>query len=291
MKPQTIDTSFARAASMLLASHRETRILLVGCGGTGSWLAPAVARLARVMIEAGRDVRVTFIDHDSVEAGNIPRQSFCFAEISQNKAIALASRYGAAWGLEIAAVPQPFTPKLVRADYDTLTLMLGCVDNAAARKAMHEALKMNRADAVHRVWWLDCGNYADGGQVLLGSAHSAAHLEGAFKSARVCTALPSPALINPDLLKARPEETGKRMGCAELIAANMQSLTVNQHVAAVAADYLTRLLTGGQLKIFATDFNQAAQSSRSRAITPEEVAAVVRKPVEFVLVKAKGAGR
>ena len=286
-----IDTSGARAAQVLIASMTEILITLVGCGGTGSWLAPSIARLTRLLSESGRKVKVTFVDPDIVEAVNIPRQNFCDAEIGQNKAIALATRYSAAWGIEIAAVPFRFNPEKTRGSYNTMTILVGCVDNAAARRSINEAMKWRNSKDVPKCWWLDAGNYADGGQVLLGSASTSASLESSFTTARICQALPSPAMQNPDLLKARPEEASKhKMSCAELQAANLQSLTINQHVAAIAADYLTRLLTGGKLKIFSTDFNQSVQSARSTAITPEAVASLIGKPVEFVM-KAKGAAR
>ncbi len=287
MTNQIIDTSFARAARLMLAAQ-PVQIVMVGCGGTGSWLAPSIARLARVLSESDRKIKVVFVDHDEVEPVNIPRQNFYDAEIGQNKAIALATRYGQFWGLEIAAVPFRFDPVKARGSYNTLTIVVGCVDNAAARRSINEAAKWNNSKGAPRFWWLDCGNYADGGQVLLGSASTAAQLEAAFTTPKICTALPSPAMQNPDLLKARPEEAGKRMSCAELQAANLQSLTINQHAAAIAADYLTRMLTGGKLRICETNFNQDAQSSRSTAITPEAVAAMIKKPVEFVM-KAKGA--
>ncbi len=280
---QQVDTSFAQAARLLLPQRDRAEIFLIGCGGTGSWLAPALARLSVVSRDCGRDVRLTFIDGDTVEAGNIPRQNFCNAEIGQNKAIALATRYSAAWGLEIAAVPQMVKPQHLGISYSTIAFLIGCVDNAAARKTLAGCLEHNSNQEAHRVWWLDCGNSNESGQILFGSAPTAKHLAGCFKSAKVCTALPSPALVAPDLLKPRPEELpDNRMSCAEMMQANLQSLAVNQRVAAEAADYLMRLLTGQPLKRFATFFDLPSGSAKSRAITPEEIAALIKKPVEYL---------
>jgi PRTRC genetic system ThiF family protein len=240
-----------------------------------------------VLKESSRAVSVTFVDHDYVEEQNIPRQNFCDAELGMSKAVALAHRYGAAWGLEIAVVPERLTQDTRLLDPRNLTIIVGCVDNAAARKAISLSLKMGgksvRMGETPRVWWLDCGNSADNGQVLLGSAPSAGHLEGAFPAGKVCRALPSPALQMPDLLVAKPEElSDKKMSCAEMMAANMQSLAINQRVAAEAADYLMRMLTGQPLKRFATYFDLKSGSARSKAITPEEVSRVIRKPIDFV---------
>lgn len=70
----TPDLSFLEARSILLAEHRAVQLLQVGCGGTGSHVARAVAQVARVLAERGTDVRVTFVDPDLVEPRNVPRQ-------------------------------------------------------------------------------------------------------------------------------------------------------------------------------------------------------------------------
>jgi PRTRC genetic system ThiF family protein len=272
-KPQQPDLSFARAANLMLARRDETRISLVGCGGTGGWLAPAVARLAYVLKEQGRDVKIAFYDPDHVEEKNIPRQNFCTAEIGRNKAITLAARYGAAWGLEIAAIPHRFDPaKPAFHSYSALHIICGCVDNAAGRKVIAETLKKNRAGEAPGVWWLDSGNSKESGQVILGSASTPAMLKGCFQTEKICAALPSPFLVEPSLMNALPEESSaKKMNCAEMMIANMQSLEVNQQVAAIAAGYLTRMLTGAPLKRFATYFDLPTGSTVSKAITPENI--------------------
>lgn len=268
--PIIVDTSFARAAQLVIANRNRAHLTLVGCGGTGSWLSPAIVRIARMVRDQDREATVTFVDPDFVEETNLYRQNFCQAELGRNKAVALASRYSAAWGIEIGARAERFT-STPRVDWNDVHVLIGCVDNAAGRKALSRALSANRGNDAPRLWWLDCGNSKEHGQVLLGSA-STKNLEGAFPSPKLCQALPSPALQRPDLLKAQPEEQNeKRMSCAELVAANAQSLSINQRVAAEAADYLVRMLIGPALKKFATDIDLVTGSARSKAITPEEV--------------------
>jgi PRTRC genetic system ThiF family protein len=279
-----IDTSFARAATLLLPRRDVVQIYLVGCGGTGSWLAPSIARIAKVAQDGGQNVRLTFIDGDHVEDKNIPRQNFCSAEVNLNKAVTLANRFGAAWGLEVSAIPQMFARSMFHAGYNELSIIIGCVDNAAARRLIASCLDANKTSNAHNAWWLDCGNYNDGGQVLLGSAPTPKEMKGAFVSAKTVTALPSPALQSPDLLVPRKEETGAKMSCAEMMAANLQGMAVNQHVAAIGAAYLSKMILGEPLKIFATSFNQHAMSAVSKPITIETIAATCGK-VELMKVK------
>jgi len=279
-----IDLSYLKAARLLLAEHHTVRITLVGCGGTGSWLAPSIVRLARSLKDAGRGVEVVFVDPDKVEPKNTLRQNFCDAEVGLPKAHALASRYGLAWGLGITAVKDRFDPSSVSHVWNTLVIMVGCVDNADGRAQLTRALSHNRRGSAPHIFHLDCGNTAEAGQVYLGTAAEAADLKGAFISPGFCQTLPAPALQQPALLVPRPEEkTDNNLSCAEIQQANFQSLCVNQKVAAEAADYLLRLATGGELRRFATYFDLASGSSRSRYTTPEEVASVIDRPLSYVI--------
>ena len=281
-KIQPVDLSYARAASLMLPVYESLRFVLVGCGGTGSWLAPSVARIARLQRDPGREVEVIFFDHDEVEPKNIPRQNFCDAELGRNKAVTLAARFSAAWGVEISAVPRRFNQDNFQPAYNSLTLLIGCVDNAAARKEMNKVADWLGA------WWLDCGNDESSGQVIVGSETDAGGMEGAFTpSCKICKKLPAPSLVAPDLLQARPEESAaSKMSCAEIQIANAQSLAVNQTVAAIATDYLTRLTQGG-LKRFATYFDLESGSMRSRYITVNEIAGVIKKPADFLIQAPK----
>src|SRR5882672_406671 len=167
---QPIDLSYARAARLMLPVYDHLRLALVGCGGTGSWLAPSVARIARLQREQGRQVEVVFYDHDHVEPKNIPRQHFCEAELGRNKAVTLAARYSAAWGVEISAVPHKFKSANVSAHHNALTILIGCVDNAAARREIAGVVSRLVNSNSSPYWWLDCGNDESSGQVIAGSA-------------------------------------------------------------------------------------------------------------------------
>lgn len=279
-----IDLSFLRAATLALAEHDRVDLWLVGCGGTGSSVSRAVAQVARVLEEEGRRVGITFVDPDLVEPKNVPRQMFAEAEIGMYKAEALALRYAAAWGLDIRVVTAPFAPKMLANDRDRLTILVGCVDNADGRRALHAALDRNerpdplygpRTSGAPLLWWLDCGNSNQAGQVLLGSGATSAGMRGAFPADTICVRLPSPALQCPELLVPRPEELAEsKLSCAELALANAQSLMVNQRVAAEAGDFLSRLLLSRNLRRFATYFDCEAGTARSSYCTPEQVAAL-----------------
>ena len=69
---------------------RPVKILLLGAGGTGGYVAP---HLYRLMHTLNRPVRINIVDGDLVEAQNLVRQNFCAADLGENKAKVLATRY------------------------------------------------------------------------------------------------------------------------------------------------------------------------------------------------------
>lgn len=278
----SLDMGFINAAKLKLVEWKSVEIVIAGCGGNGSFMAMHAARLMRTLHRSGKGAHLTLIDPDVVEEGNVDRQLFCDAEIDRPKAACLAQRYGFAWGVNTSYAVDKYDEKyLVGAD---LTLLIGCVDNAEARKALNATLQ-NNVDQLPfppSYWWLDCGNLRDTGRVLLGSAHNYDSLRSAFPEPRECAALPSPALQYPDLLRPRPEEI-EDLSCAEMLQANMQSLVINSRIAAEAADFVARTLITEDLRRFACEINTAAGSVKSTYISPDEVARVIGKPVSFVI--------
>ena len=271
------------ARAVVVAPWTTLNLYLVGCGGTGSWLAPHLARLSWVLREQGKTVRLTFCDPDTVEAANLTRQHFCPAEIRRNKAQTLAARYSTAFGLDIAAVQTPFDGEWIRREHNNLVVLVGCVDGAVGRKELAKALGRCNSyydeNTPRNGWWLDCGNHAQTGQVLLGSETEIKGLRKAFIPDSICRMLPSPALLAPELLKPRREEDPTaNLSCAELAQRNAQSLSINQAVASEATDYLLRLLITGDLIKFATYIDRPSGTARSLYTTPTVVGTAVGRP-------------
>ena len=292
-----LDLSYAQALPVLPFQAACLKLLVVGLGGTGSFLARHVACLVWLLRSAGKQVHLTFVDPDIVEAGNIPRQNFCPSEIGRYKAEALAERYARDFGMTIGCIPTRFSPDLVHMQWQTLTVLVGCVDNAAARLAMEEALHANETlssgekATIPRVWWLDMGNGLDYGQVLLGSTTRLETLASAFALGALarCCLLPSPLLQEPKLREPRPEEQeNHHLSCSELLAANAQAMTVNPAMAIEGADYLYRFLITGTLKKFATYLDQPAGMKKSSYITPQTLAKALGQHPSFFHPRSTG---
>ena len=274
---QTIDLAYSQAVPIIVSQHKHVEFVLVGAGGTGGFLISAISRLMKeIEATTTKTTACTIIDPDIVEEKNIPRQNFQPGDIGLPKAEVLAARYSLAMGCDISAISQPFTPIMAKARWRSLIIIIGCVDNAAARQEIASCL--NSGDSAYYlpdVWWLDCGNHRSSGQVLLGSSNCF-QFKQAFDNPskpHFCKVLPSPIVLHPELLEALPEEKQSTpLSCAELVARNQQSLFVNQHVAAIASDYLLALTLTGGLKKFATYFNANSGSSRSLYTAPSTLA-------------------
>lgn len=240
---------------VLLGDPGIYRIVLVGCGGTGSFLALHLARLV-YHARAIRKIQLTFVDPDTVEEKNIGRQNFAPAEVGQPKATTLAVRYSLAFGLSIKYLAQPCAQLHMYTSPDNATIIVGAVDNAPARQSILSAAGNLGA------WWLDCGNNLQSGQVLLGNSNTSCPV---ISPLGFCSHLPMPSVLHPELLDIiDPDENG--LSCADLVQQDAQSLMINQAMAAWAAQYLYRLVVTQDLDIYATYLDLDSGSARSLPI-------------------------
>ncbi|NJO82405.1 MAG: hypothetical protein HC828_06005, partial [Blastochloris sp.] len=114
------------------------------------------------------------------------------------------------------------------------------------------------------------GNHEASGQVAIGNVTRRTQLRGAFQ-AGLCTALPAPSLVYPNLVATQPR--GRPRGdCAAALAENAQSLMINSMVAGVMGQYLVDLLIHRRLTTFATEIDLGHCTMRSRSITPQQMA-------------------
>lgn len=296
-----IDTSFARAARVLPKQHGSVKFYLVGAGGTGSFAAHAVARLAYELNLRGKPSELVIVDPDSVEPNNIPRSNFCAAEIGRFKAQTLAERLASAWGLEVAHVNESFDAeehfKKDRGGHQQIRVLVGCVDNHLARREIHRALQREseRYDSdAPDTWWIDGGNGKSSGQVLIGSATGKPTSKKYFSTPSLCRSLPAPSVIHPELLEKQKLPVQRReveeASCPEMIRLGEQSLNINQRVAVEIGEMLTELLLNNSLRRFATFFDLESGTSRSSYCTPESVADAL-KQAEGNKRKSKRAGK
>src|SRR5213592_2577190 len=103
--PYVVDT----ADESTVVDHREIRatVVLVGCGGTGGFLAESLCRLL-----IGRQSRLHLVDHDRVEPHNVARQAFDRRDVGSFKAEVLAERLARRFEREVSYSVLPYDREL-----------------------------------------------------------------------------------------------------------------------------------------------------------------------------------
>lgn len=219
-------------------------LVLVGCGGTGSFLAGHLARLLAGSV-IGKGVReILHIDGDIVEPKNVGRQLFSKHDVGKNKAEVLANRYNQAFGLDIKWYPDfltkdNFSEIIPSSNRNNPVLLLGCLDTASARKIILDNVMGAWGNPV---WWLDAGNGQYAGQIVLGSTGSNEKISTGI-GAYLVEYLPYPPLVFPDLVNP-VQDIKKSLSCAEMLQSEEQSLNVNALVAGLMAEMLRLFLAG-----------------------------------------------
>lgn len=217
-----------------------TTLVVVGTGGTGSLVAEGLCRL----VGANPQVQLLLVDHDTIEPHNLTRQNFLPEELGEYKARALALRLATRYRRPIAYSLNPFSQEVL---HDYGSILIGCVDNHLARRALHDAMSpqspsYGRGGAP--LLWIDSGNGEHWGQVLVGNAWGE-RLKRAFREPEmVCRALPLPSIQHPQLLEAPQVEVRPPEDCAEAVEVGVQSPTINQMMATLVVEVVRRVLAG-----------------------------------------------
>ena len=103
------------------------KILIVGAGGIGSFLARELNRL--IINEQINDIEITIADFDKVELKNLLYQNFDISNLNKNKAKVLGEKYCFNY------IETEITRDKQLEEYN---FIISCVDNAKARKLIFE---------------------------------------------------------------------------------------------------------------------------------------------------------
>ena len=256
----------------------ERRILVVGCGGTGSFVAEGLCRLL-----INSDIPLILVDPDRVEPHNLVRQQFFSGDVGKFKSQALAERLSRQYGRTIGYSVYPFMPDLIHKSLGgglhTLAaqgLIIGCVDNADARRSIAGTLDYGN-------WWLDAGNGYSSGQVLIGNTNKMSYLEGCFdEENQEVYALPKPTLQLPSLLAPPTRPVNDSRDCAEAVMAEEQSPVINQSMAALVLEFVHRFLQG-RLSWMGAYLDMEAGTLQTVPADPEIVARMLGVKVDTLL--------
>jgi hypothetical protein len=214
-------------------------IIIVGCGGTGGCF---FTRIARFLSDAVLDVEVKLriMDGDKVEMKNLGRQPFMEEDIGENKAVALAAAAEESLGLQVSAYPTYLSPEttgiLTSSPFSgysaDVQILIGAVDNHAARKLLHERFIEGKRNS-RTIIYLDSANEFSCGEITIGKC-----MDG--------------KIVAPDRVHYFPtifNDPGKavyEMSCEELNRSAPQHLATNSFAADLLFAYCSQLLLSGE---------------------------------------------
>ena len=118
------------------------------------------------------------------------------------------------------------------------SLLIGCADNAAARRAMAEDLPGDP-----RRWLIDAGNDTNWGQVLIGNVADRDFGDEQAFVEETCYLLPAATVQRPDLLTA-VSTTPPDVDCAAALDLTDQNPTINQMMVSLALQVVHRMVAG-----------------------------------------------
>ena len=244
--------------------ERQVRVLVVGCGGTGSAVVAGLPYLHQSLVAHGHPggLHVTVIDGDVISPTNCVRQPFARSEIGFNKAIVLVNRLNLFWGLQWEAVPaylgaETHISRSYSGDDLRAHIVLGCVDTRAARATIRDAVG-NRSTVSY---WLDLGNNADSGQFILGEPLNERNRKATLR-------LRSAAELFPEIVDGSFDNDGEP-SCSTIEALERQEPFVNSTLAQHALALLARLFRYGEISYHGGFINLATGVSSVLRIDPE----------------------
>lgn len=245
-------------------SAKVAKIVIVGCGGTGSYLVPAISRSITVN---GKGTSLLLIDGDNVEEKNLKRQNFIAADVGKNKAEVLCARYASAFGIAISMLDKYVeSVDKFREIITNETLVITCVDNIKTRLMVKEAISKITEGAVY---WIDCGNEEFTGQVVM-----SASVPWWKPSDLIDTGLyPMPDVFDlyPELFeRANTDKLPTELSCAEMAVSSPQYGFVNMLAATLAMNYAHDLMTRGPIKTHKVDFSVKNKYSH-KSLTESEI--------------------
>ncbi len=246
-------------------------IILVGVGGTGGYLAQRLAKLLYALRETeGIQFSYTIVDGDKIEKKNLRRQPFIDADLHEPKANIIADRYSGVYDIPIFTSPHYIESKedlhnllLVthekiwspnEYDYDHLPILIGCVDNHATRKIMHEFFESEET-----MIYIDTG--IDGVNEKDETSGYSGHVVCGYRKCGK-TILDPVGVVYPDILSDNESKLPTE-NCADTMLYQPQRMQTNEMAAVITLGYLNNILGSRKIYTHYTNFDARTNVSRS----------------------------
>ena len=244
--------------------HRAVEVHVIGFGGIGSQLLPRLAQLSKCMVALGHPhgLNVHVWDADTVSEHNCLRQNFLQCDVGRNKASIMVNRLNIGHGLAGQDGPRLFARDAL--EHKSVDFIIGCVDSKAARREI-EAFAL---ESYHTGYWIDAGNDAVSGQVIVGQ-YGKAVADNPMR-------LPLVSELYPEIVTG-PDDNSPSCSARESIL--KQGLATNAMAATWIYGWLAEALRHGQINYSGIFFNLATGRSSSIPVSKEAWDAIRPAPV------------
>ncbi len=262
----------------LLDPQHLVTVNLIGLGGTGSQVLQLLARLNSGLLALGHcGLHVYAWDGDTVSAANVGRQLFFPPDVGLNKAVVLVGRLNRAYGWSWEAM-DTFYRVQASTGCNTVpvaaNITITCVDNGRERLHIGDLLTVRSSgnEPLERAYyWLDFGNGAKNGQVVLGSVGHSTSTPSPFSTSgegvtcdETVRYLPNVVdLFGWELEQAVEDDTPS---CSLAEAIEKQDLFINPALAALGMDLLWKLFREAKLTHHVRWLNLETGSVSSRGV-------------------------
>ncbi len=263
--------TLTKPTGIILATHQPTIYLVIGCGGTGSYLIRDLARMISIGNEKySRKDSILLCDADKVEPKNLARQNFIKSDIDQNKAKVLSERYSTAYNVEIGYIDSYVNKEDILQIINTFQnnfVILGCVDNNETRHMIHDAIESHDDSHNGGIIYIDAGNEQYAGQVVLSFSN--------FFTTNGCL---NYMTFNPDrpkdVVKYFMLENDKRhpsnLSCGELAVSAPQNIATNILSANCIFNFCNIIINSSGIMYFGhySDNNMVSMNERAQECIP-----------------------
>lgn len=201
-----------------------TQVVVIGAGGTGSYLIPP---LARFLASQTRKIKLLICDGDKYSESNSGRQEFASSKVGINKAEVQALTVCAKipeYATHIDFLPEYLSDKKITELIGEYSVVVTCVDNVACRNFVEKRISQ-LSNAAH---------VAPGNEMYTGQCHLSLRVGGAWKTRSLFDAYPE--------LKSENDDRSA-MDCAAIAAlpSGGQIIMSNFMAAALALNYIGQL--------------------------------------------------
>lgn len=245
---------------------RQVRIDLAGVGGTGSLLLPELARLNQYLLASGHPgLALCAWDPDRVSEANVGRGLFRPVDIGCSKAAVLITAVNATYGTCWYGLPRVYGWPCWNTAWigEPPDILITAVDSLRVRATLYAEMRTEKRCRPPR-YWLDCGNDAETGQVILGEPEWDFEPDRFDREGR--ERLRHVVDVFPRMLEQALAEEEEPESCDLMTALDRQALTINRHMATWAYELLWQLFRHGGL-----DFHGVFVNARTGRVNPVPV--------------------